>query len=230
MLDDNAPEQNASAAAPLQLFGYFRSTSSYRCRIALNLKGLAHDHQFVHLKNGDQHSAAFQAMNPQKLLPVLVTPDGAALRQSLAILEWLEESYPDPAILPQDPVTRARIRAFALVIACEVHPLQNLRVLQHLRGPLGSTEAEVATWLRTWIGDGLATCEALLQEHGTDSRFAFGDLPSIADICLVPQVFAADRFDVDITGLPRVQAVCDACAALDAFTLAHPARQPDYAP
>ncbi|MEC7965744.1 MAG: maleylacetoacetate isomerase [Pseudomonadota bacterium] len=213
-----------------KFYGYFRSSSSYRCRIAFNLKGLDYTFEPVHLKNGAQKEAAFAALNPQQLLPVLVTPEGTVLRQSLAILEWLDERHPDVPLLPQDLDQRAKVRGFAQSIACEIHPLQNLRVLQHLKGPLGADEPAVMDWLHRWIGDGLTACEALLQEEGTDSRFCFGDTPGLADICLVPQVFSAERFGVDISGLHRVREVCNACADLSAFAAAHPAKQPDFEP
>lgn len=213
-----------------KFYGYFRSSSSYRCRIAFNLKGVQYDFTPVHLKNGAQKEAAFAALNPQELLPVLVTPTGAVLRQSLAILEWLEETHPEVPLLPVEREQRALVRGFAQAIACEIHPLQNLRVLQHLRGPLGCDDAQVTQWLHRWIGDGLAACEALLNEAGTDTRFCFGDSPGLADICLVPQVFSAERFGVDITGLHRVREVCNSCNDLEAFAAAHPAQQPDYEP
>lgn len=211
-------------------YGYFRSSSSYRCRIAFNLKQV--DYQFapVHLKNGAQRQAGFAALNPQQLLPVLVTPEGQQLSQSLAILEWLEERHPQPPLLPANPEERALVRGFCQAIACEIHPLQNLRVLQYLRQDLHLDEAQVSAWLQRWIGDGLAACEALLQAQGGKGRFCFGETPGLADICLVPQVFSANRFGVDIEGLHRVKAVCNACEELDAFAAAHPARQPDYEP
>lgn len=223
---------NKSAAA-MRFYGYFRSSSSYRLRIACGLKNLSYEFTPVPLTLRAQHEAEFVQLNPQRLLPILVTPEGAVLRQSLAILEWLEERHPTPALLPKDLVLRAQVRGFAQAIACEIHPLQNLRVLDYLRLDVSANETMVSTWLRHWIGQGLQACEALLQEYSTEigieSRFCFGDAPGLADVCLVPQVFSAERFGVDIGGLTRVQAVCAACAEIDAFAAAHPAQQPDCA-
>ena len=212
----------------MEFLGYFRSSSSYRCRIAFNLKGVQPDFRSVHLKSGAQKAPEFAALNPQRLLPVLVTDEGAALYQSLAILEWLEETHPDPAILPADPTARAMVRAFAQIIACEVHPLQNLRVLSYLRGDLGLEEAAVTAWLSRWLTEGLEACEAQLARRSTATPFCFGETPGLADICLVPQVFSAQRFGVDIGHLPLVNAVHATCEALPAFADAHPRRQPDF--
>jgi maleylacetoacetate isomerase len=212
----------------IQFYGYFRSSSSYRCRIAFNLKAVAYDFHPVHLKSGAQKSDEFTALNPQQLLPVLVTKDGAELTQSLAILEWLEERHPNPPILPKNAVRRAQERAFSQVIACEVHPLQNLRVLQYLKAELGAGEAETDAWLQRWLGDGLATCEALLQKRNKEFPFCFGKTPGMADICLVPQIFSAQRFGVDISHLPLINAIYNRCEELAAFANAHPSKQPDY--
>lgn len=214
----------------MQIYGYFRSSSSYRCRIAFNLKGVAYDLQAVDLKAGEQADDDFIALNPQKMLPALVTDDGAVLTQSLAILEWLEEVHPDPALLPADPVARAHVRAFAQAIACEIHPLQNLRVLSYLRDNLDADEAAVTAWLTRWLTEGLTACEALLEKRARQTDFCFGDQPGMADICLVPQVFSAQRFGVDISHLRRITDIHARCAALPAFAAAHPANQPDVAP
>lgn len=214
----------------MTFYGYFRSSSSYRCRIAFNLKSVTYDFQPVDLKAGQQADADFTALNPQKMLPALVTDDGAVLTQSLAILEWLDETHPTPALLPRDPVARAHVRAFAQIIACEVHPLQNLRVLSYLRGPLGADDAAVTAWLTRWLTDGLTACEALLDRRAAHTEFCFGDAPGMADICLVPQIFSAQRFGVDISHLRHINMVHDRCAALPAFAAAHPANQPDVAP
>ncbi len=207
--------------------GYFRSSSSYRLRIALNLKGLASEYRPVHLlKDGGQHrSAAFQALNPQKLLPVLEVGD-TVLTQSPAILEWLEEVYPDPALLPTDVTERARVRAFCAVIACEVHPLQNLRVLQYLETAFNGDQSVKAAWGQRWIGDGLAACEGLVADRAK-TAFCFGDAPGLADVYLMPQIYAAERFGVDLTEMPRLRAVGAECAALPAIQKAHPSVQPD---
>ncbi|WP_323781827.1 maleylacetoacetate isomerase [Thalassovita sp.] len=212
----------------MQFLGYFRSSSAYRCRIAFNLKGLEYDFQSVHLKSGQQKAPAYAAVNPQMLVPALITDDGQELYQSLAIIEWLDETYAETPLLPADKELRAQVRAFSQVIACEIHPLQNLRVLQYLRGELGLDEDAVSKWLSRWLGDGLLACEEILNKRGGDSRFCFGDTPGLADICLVPQVFSAQRFGVDISGLKRINEINANCAALPAFAQAHPAKQPDF--
>lgn len=214
----------------MTFYGYFRSSSSYRCRIAFNLKGVTYDLASVHLKSGEQGGAAFAAVNPQRMLPALVTDDGAVLTQSLAILEWLDEVHPDPALLPSDPVARAHVRAFAQAIACEIHPLQNLRVLTYLRETFGADHAAVTQWLTRWLTDGLEACEALLARRDQQTDFCFGEQPGLADICLVPQVFSAQRFGVDIGHLQRITEIHARCEALEAFATAHPARQPDHEP
>ncbi|PIE13251.1 MAG: maleylacetoacetate isomerase [Rhodobacterales bacterium] len=211
----------------MKFHGYFRSSSSYRCRIALNLKGLEYDFCPVHLKNGAQHSAEFSALNPQNLLPVLETAEGTILTQSLAIIEWLDETHPEPPLLSRDPLLRAQERAFAQVIACEIHPLQNLRVLKYLAAELQATPDQTSAWLARWLGDGLAACEALLA-RGPDTAFCFGDAPGLADLCLVPQVFSARRFNVDLSSLPRISTIYDRCMALPEFDRAQPSRQPDF--
>lgn len=214
----------------MKFYGYFRSSSSYRCRIAFNLKGLDYEFASVHLKQGDQKSPAFTAINPQRLLPALVTDEGAELTQSLAILEWLDETHPEPPLLPGTPLERARVRAFAQVIACEIHPLQNLRVLKYLTDEFGADGAATTRWLTRWLVEGLEACEALLARRDRATPFCFGETPGLADICLVPQVFSAQRFGVDITHLTRIAEINARCEALAAFAEAHPARQPDFEP
>lgn len=211
----------------MRFHGYFRSSSSYRCRIAFNLKGLSPEFVPVHLlrDGGQQHAPAFRALNPQGLVPALEV-DGHVLTQSPAILEWLDEAHPEPRLLPTDPFARAAVRAFCAAIACEIHPLQNLRVLAHLGAQYGQDQDGKAAWCRHWIGAGLRACEALLAAR-PDSAFAFGDAPGMAEIYLVPQLFAARRFGVDLTAMPRLAAIDAACQALPAFAGAHPARQPD---
>ena len=211
----------------MKYWGYFRSSSSYRCRIAFGLKGVSPEFVPVHLKSGAQKSAEFAAINPQKLLPALETDARETLIQSLAILEWLDETIPEPALLPADPVLRAQVRGFAQVIACEIHPLQNLRVLAYLRGTLNLSEEAVTAWLARWLTDGLEACEGLLSQRPA-TRFAYGDAPGLADICLVPQVFSAERFGIDISNLKRVNAVYAECQKLPAFAAAHPRKQPDW--
>ena len=206
--------------------GYFRSSAAHRLRIALNLKGVAGTYRSVHLRRGDQRGEAFRAVNPQGLVPAVELDDGTVLTQSLAIVEWLDETRPEPPLLPADPLGRARARAFAEVIACDTHPLQNLRVLRHLKRDLGQDQAGLDAWCRHWLGEGLAACEALLaREPGRP--FAFGDGPGIAEICLVPQMLSADRFGLDLTPFPRLRALRARCEALPAFADAHPAVQPD---
>ena len=211
----------------MRLHGYFRSSSSYRCRIALNLKGLAWENVPVHLVRGggEQKTDAYRRLNPQMLVPTLEA-DGAVLTNSPAILEWLEESHPEPPLLPADPLARAHVRAFCAAIACEIHPLQNLRVLQEIETRFGADADAKKGWCRRWIGEGLAACEALLA-HRPPTRFAFGDAPGMADVYLVPQMFSADRFGVDLDAMPRLRAIRAECEAVEAFAEAHPARQPD---
>ncbi|MDI4657553.1 maleylacetoacetate isomerase [Xanthobacter autotrophicus] len=214
----------------MRFYGYFRSSAAYRCRIAFNLKGIAPDFAPVHLRRGggEQFHGAYGALNPQHLVPALEV-DGQILTQSLAIIEWLEETRPEPALLPKDPFERAHARAFALAIAAEIHPLNNLRVLGYLKGTLGHDQASVDTWYRHWVDEGLAACEALATRNG-HGRFLFGDTPGLADICLVPQLYNARRFHCDLSGLPRLLAVEAAAGEHPAFAAAHPDRQPDAEP
>lgn len=211
----------------IRFHGYFRSSSSYRCRIAFNLKGVAYDFVPVHLTRdgGQQKTASYRALNPQGLVPALEV-DGLVLTQSPAILEWLEETHPEPPLLPDTPTERAAVRAFCAVIACEIHPLQNLRTLQYLGAEFGQDQSGKDAWCQRWIGDGLAACEALLARRPA-SRFAFGDRPGMAEVYLVPQMFSARRFHVDTSAMPRLSAILAACEGLPAFAEAEPARQPD---
>jgi len=211
----------------VKLYGYFRSSAAYRVRIALNLKGLPYDAVPVHLarEGGEQHRAEFRVLNPQGLVPVL-EDGGRVLTQSLAILEYLEESHPEPPLLPADAVGRARVRALALQVACEIHPLNNLRVLQYLKQELKLDDGARERWYRHWVAIGFAAFEASLAAGGT-GRFCHGDAPGLADACLIPQLFNARRFACDLTAYPRMLAIEAACAALPAFAAAHPARQPD---
>jgi maleylacetoacetate isomerase len=206
--------------------GYFRSSAAYRLRIAMYLKGLAYELRPVHLRKGEQKTDAYRAVNPQGLVPALETDDGAVLTQSLAIVEWLDETRPEPALLPKDPVARAHARAFAQVIACDVHPLQNLRVLRYLKSEYGQEQDGLDAWCRHWIEPGLAACEALLARE-PEAAFAFGDRPGLAEVCLVPQMFSADRFGLDLAPFPRLRRLREACEALPAFADAHPSKQPD---
>lgn len=205
------------------LHGYFRSSAAWRVRIALNLKGLKAEPRFQHLRKGEQTSPEYLAVNPQGLLPSLILDDGAVLTQSLAICEYLDERHPEPPLLPSDPVARAHVRAFAQVIACDVHPLQNLKVLKALEAR-GQTSEETQAWAREVIARGFDALETLVA--GRSRPFAFGDRPSMADVFLVPQMGNARRFGVELRW-PRLMAIEGACAALPAFADAHPDRQPD---
>lgn len=206
------------------LHGYYRSTAAWRVRIALNLKGLAAEHRSRHLRRGEQRDGAYMRLNPQGLVPALELDGGAVLTQSLAICEYLDETRPDPPLLPGGPAARAKARAFAQAIACDIHPVQNLKVLNRL-GALGLDADARNAWARWVIEEGLAACEALLAAGG--GPFCFGAAPGLADLCLVPQLFNTRRFGADLSGAPRLLAVEAACAALPAFRDAAPERQPD---
>lgn len=213
----------------LKLYGYWRSSAAYRVRIALNLKGLACAHVPVHLvrDGGEQHGEAYRQLNPQQLLPLLVDEGNGGVRiaQSLAIIEYLEESFPVPALLPADPADRARVRALALHIACDVHPLNNLRVLQYLSAELGVEEAGRNAWYRHWVHTGLAAVEEGLAAF--DDRLSLGQRPGYLEACLIPQVYNARRFNCDLTAYPRILAMTARCEALDAFKQAAPEAQSD---
>ena len=214
----------------MQLYTYFRSSAAYRVRIALNLKGLAYDAVPVHLLNngGEQLLPAYRALNPAALLPTL-DDDGALLTQSLAIIEYLEERYPTPPLLPAGALARAQVRALAQTIACDIHPLGNLRVLQYLSGRLGVSDAAKQDWSRHWIAYGFSALEALLARQPNRGRFCHGDSPGVADCCLVPQVFNARRFGVDMAPFSLIAKIDAACGTVPAFIAAHPAHQPDAA-
>jgi maleylacetoacetate isomerase/maleylpyruvate isomerase len=210
----------------VKLHTYFRSSAAFRVRIALNLKGLAYDAAFVHLPRGEHRKPDYAALNPQALLPTL-EDGGRLLTQSLAIIEYLEETRPLPPLLPKDPFERARVRSLSLLVACEIHPLNNLRVLQHLKRALGQSEEQVNAWYRHWIADGLAKLEAQLAGTAGTGRYSHGDAPTLADCCLAPQVFNAQRYQCDTTAYPTTMRVFAECMKLDAFDRAQPARQPD---
>lgn len=212
----------------MKLYNYFRSSASYRVRIALNLKGLPYDYIPVHLSRGggEQFTSEYRALNPQALVPVL--QDGHhSLTQSLAIIEYLDETHPQPPLLPSLPAERARVRALAQTIACEIHPLNNLRVLRYLTEKLGASEEAKNTWYRHWVAQGLQAVEASLASDSATGRFCNGDTPGLADCCLVPQVFNAQRFQCDLSQFPTLMQVYANCIALEAFKRAAPGVQPD---
>lgn len=206
----------------MELYGYYRSTSSYRVRIALALKGLDYHALPVNLLKGEQRSAAYLALNPQGRVPALRTEQGQLLLQSPAIIEYLEELQPLPALLPADPLERAQVRAVAAIIGCDIHPLHNVSVLNRLR-EAGHDEAQVSAWIGHWIGQGLAAVERLIGDQG----FCFGAAPGLADVYLIPQVYAAQRFNIDLGGYPRIRRVAALAAQHPAFKAAHPSCQPD---
>lgn len=216
----------------MKLYNFFRSGTSHRLRIALNLKGLSAQYVAVDLRTEEHLGAVFKALNPQGLVPALVVDEAAGaqvLIQSPAIIEWLEERYPTPALLPTDPNDRARVRALAALVGCDIHPLNNRRVLEYLRKTLGCDEAVVLAWCNTWIVDGFTALEALLAADTARGAFCFGHTPTLADAYLVPQVESARRFKVDLSPFPLIVAIDQACAALDAFGRAAPSAQPDAA-
>lgn len=212
----------------MKLYTFFRSSASYRVRIALNLKGLVYQHVPVHLRRGggEQLGAAYKAINPQALVPAL-EDGGPIFIQSLAIIEYLDERYPDPPLLPGDPADRAIARSMALLIACEVHPIQNLRVLSYLKNNHKQTDDDVNAWARHWIDLGLSALEQMVISSSKQGQFCYGDTPTLADICLVPQLANARRFGVDLSAYPRLLAVETNCLALPAFADAAPEHQPD---
>jgi maleylpyruvate isomerase len=210
----------------MQLHTFFRSSAAYRVRIALNLKGIAREDVFVRFQDRGQHDPAYLELNPQGLVPTLV--DGEhALGQSLAILNYLEEVCPEPALLPRDLTARARARQIGLIVACDIHPLNNLRVLQYLERELGLDQAQRTAWYRHWVKLGFEAIETLLTTTAGTGRYCQGEMPGFADICLVPQVFNAGRFDVDMTPYPTIARIDAACLELPAFADAAPNAQPD---
>jgi maleylacetoacetate isomerase len=212
--------------AVLQLYTYYRSQASFRVRIALNLKGLRREDSFLHLEHGDQFAPEYRAVNPQMVVPTLI--DGAAkLFQSLAILEYLEEKYPEPPLLPADIAARAWVRGLALINIADSHPLITPRIRHYLTDELRLDQEQMLGWIRHWMAAGLAAMEALLSEHRESGRFCHGDRPTIADIGVVTQVTPAKTFGVDLTPYTRVMRVYDSCMAIPAFADAHPAKQPD---
>ena len=210
----------------MKLYTYFRSSAAFRVRIALNLKGLAYEPAFVHLARGEHRAPGYGAVNPQALVPTL-EDSGRLLTQSLAIIEYLDETHPGFPLLPTDAPGRARVRSLAMLIACEIHPLNNLRVLQHLRRALGQNEEQVNGWYHHWISDGLARFEADLANSPGSGRYCHGDAPTMADCCLVPQIFNARRYQCDTAPYPETMRVFAECMKLGAFDRAQPSKQPD---
>ncbi len=211
----------------MKLYGYFRSSAAFRVRIALNLKGLAYEQASIHLRKNDQRAPDYLKLNPQGLVPALVD-DGLVLAQSLAIVEYLEETHPEPPLLPRDPGARARVRSLAQAIACDIHPIDNLRVLRYLAKPMGLDEKQIETWFNHWIKEGFDGIEPVLASDGQAARFCHGDRPGLADLCLVPQIFNAQRYpSFDLKPYPTIMRIFDACMKLPAFEKAIPENQPD---
>ena len=210
----------------MKLHGFFRSGTSHRLRIALNLKGLDHEQVAVDLRKEEHLGAAFAAINPQQLVPVLEA-DGHVMTQSPAIIEWLEERHPQPPLLPGDAQQRAQARALAAIVGCDIHPVNNRRILQALQKRFGADEVAVNDWCGTWIGAGFDAFDALRESFGRGGPFAFGEQPTLADVYLVPQIESARRFKVDLGRWPRLMAIDEACGRLEAFSKAAPAVQPD---
>ncbi|HWG00039.1 MAG TPA: maleylacetoacetate isomerase [Steroidobacteraceae bacterium] len=210
----------------MKLYTYFRSSAAFRVRIALNLKGIACDSVAVDLRPGAHRQPGYLTCNPQGLVPAL-EDDGAVIAQSLAIIEYLEETHPQPPLLPRSALDRARVRSMALAIACDLHPLNNLRVLNYLRSPLGQDEAAVDTWYRHWIAEGFRALEEEAARASGDGRHMFGSEVTLADVCLVPQMFNAHRFKCNVQPFPTLRGICESLQTLPAFARAAPAAQPD---
>jgi len=212
----------------MKLYTYFRSSASYRVRIALAYKGLAHESDYVNLPKGEHREDAFRTVNAQGLVPAL-EDGGRVFIQSLAIIEYLEERYPKPPLLPPSPADRAYVRAVSGIIACEMHPLNNLRTLRHIRRAFKLDDEGINTWYRHWIAEGFAMLEGYLARERLAGKYCFGGMVSMADCCLVPQMFNAQRYECDLTSYPTVMRIFDECMKLEAFSATEPARQPDAA-
>ncbi len=210
----------------MKLYGYFRSSASYRVRIALNLKGLEYEQVSVHLAKGKQYEAEFSELSPQNMVPVL-DHDGHLLYQSPAIIEYLDEKYPEPPFFPEDEVGRQRVRSLTLISACEIHPLNNTRVLNYLTSTLKVTDEQKTAWYHHWVNVGFVALERRLSTENQTGRYCHGNTPGLADIVLVPQVANAVRFKVDISAYPTIRRINDACLELEAFRKAMPQNQPD---
>jgi maleylacetoacetate isomerase len=209
----------------LKLYTYFRSSAAFRVRIALNLKGIGYEPVFVHLAKGEHRAPEYARVNPQALVPTLVLDDGTRLNQSLAIIEHLDDKFPQTPLLPKDALGKARVRSLSYLVAAEIHPLNNLRVLQHLKRALGQSQAQIDTWYRYWIADGLEKLEAELA--GKAGKFSYGDNPTMADCFLVPQIFNAKRYHSDLSPYPTTMRVFEQCMKLEPFDRAQPSKQPD---
>lgn len=214
----------------LNLYTYFRSSAAYRVRIALNLKSLDYQPHFIHLlkDGGEQHQDAYRELNPQGLIPALVTEDEGTLTQSLAIIEYLDETYPEPALLPASASARAFVRSLALMVCCDIHPLNNLRVHAYLKDELHVNDDARQLWYQHWINEGLSALEKRLNTQEDNSHFCYGDTPTIADLCLIPQLYNAKRFDCDISSYPTLRKINTNCMELEAFIKAAPENQPDH--
>jgi maleylacetoacetate isomerase len=210
----------------MKLYTYFRSSAAYRLRIALALKGLSYEPVYIHLRKKEHKAADYVRLNPQGLVPTLIDDDGSVLTQSLAVIEYLDETRPEPPLMPQDPHGRARVRALAQLMACEIHPVNNLRILQYLKNELGLDDAARDTWYRHWVTEGFNALEVMLDDSAT-GQFCHGDRPGLADICLVPQVYNAERFGTDMAAYPRIKAINYAMLALPALDGTAPGDQPD---
>jgi maleylacetoacetate isomerase len=211
----------------MKLYSYFRSSAAFRVRIALNLKKLDYETAAIHLRRNDQSKPDYRGVNPQGLVPAL-EDGGRTLIQSLAIIEYLDETHPEPPLLPKDPADRARVRALADIVACDIHPINNLRVLRYLTHQLGHDEAAIASWYNHWIAAGFEALEPLLAQDPRTGAFCHGDAPGLADIALAPQVVNAERYRLDLTPYPTVARIYENCMKLEAFIAAHPNKQPDY--
>ena len=211
----------------MKLYGFFRSSAAFRVRIALNLKGLPYETVAIHLRRNEQANPQYRALNPQGLVPTLELDDGRRLIQSLAIIEYLDEVHPVPPLLPATAVDRARVRALAAIVACDIHPINNLRVLRYLTHTLGHDEAAIGAWYNHWIDAGFAALEPLLAADGRTGAFCHGDSPGLADVVLVPQVVNAERYKLDMAPYPTISRIYRSCMALAPFAAAHPDNQPD---
>jgi len=215
----------------MELYTYFRSSAAFRARIALNLKGLKADYRFVHLvkDGGQQHKPEFKAVNPQGFVPALVD-QGHTITQSIAIIEYLEETHPNPPLLPKDPVGRARVRAMALIVAADIHPMQNQRITKYLEKEFKADEPTRKRWIERWITEGFTALEKMVAGNQATGKCCHGDTPSMADVLLVPQMFSARRFGVDVAPYPTLVRIDEYCQTIKAFQDAAPAKQPDFEP